>query len=122
MPRSFCWACCSGYVTEGNQFVRRFLDLTRTEHTCGIAVEQQAQQKLRGIGLTTYWRIACVDDTHIQQRNHLHDETRQMVGSQDLSYGHSLIKRFFIVNHFESADHRYRSLLSACRNHSPPET
>jgi len=67
------------HIAERDVLVRGPLDLARTEDTRGIPVEQEPQQDLRCVGLSSPCPIVPIDAPQIELGDRLHHEPRQML-------------------------------------------
>jgi hypothetical protein len=61
------------------------LDPARTEHSCRIAIEQQAQQHFGGVGFPTARPIAGIESREVKQVHTVHYETGQMLRRQTVN-------------------------------------
>ena len=73
-----------GDEAEGDRVIGRPLQLAAGEHPRGIAVDQNAQQKVWMIGSLTAATIAANHRPQVQAPDHLHHEPRQMPLRQPL--------------------------------------
>ena len=74
-----------GDITKWNRFIRRTLQLARTEGAGCIAVEQQSQQHFRRIGHPAAVAVPLVDFTQVKQRYNADDESGQVLFRQRFS-------------------------------------
>src|SRR6266478_9042321 len=81
------------------------LNLARTEHSCRIAIEQQAQQHFGGVGFPTARPIAGIQSREVKQGHTVHHETGQMVRWQTVTQAYCQIQRLVIVHGFECSFH-----------------
>jgi len=100
----------TGYEAERQAFIRRPLYLPRTEHAGRIAVEQQAQQDFWRVGRPAAFPVVFVAAAQVQFRDHLHHETRHMIGRQGIFHCYRHFQGCFVINGFEpAAFRRHRS-------------
>ncbi len=93
---------------ERHRLIRGALDLTRAEHPGGIAIEQQAQQHFRGVGLSTACPIPGIQRRQVKLGHAVYHEARQMVGGQTVAQAHRQVERLIIVHCFEGSTHAYQ--------------
>ncbi len=67
---------------ERHRLIGSPLDLARTEHPGRIAIEQQAQQHLRGVGFSTAGPIAGIQGRQVKLGYAVHHKACQMVGGR----------------------------------------
>ncbi len=92
---------------ERHRLIRGALDLTRTEYPGGIAIEQQAQQHFRGVGLSTACPIVGIQRRQVKLGHAVHDEAGQMVRRQTVTQAHCQIQCLVIVHGFKCSFHAY---------------
>src|SRR5712692_1438342 len=93
---------------ERHRLIRGALDLTRTEHPGGIAIEQQAQQDLGGVRFPTAGPIVGIQRREVKLSHAVHYEARQMVGGQTVAQAHRQIQCLVVVHGFECSFHAHQ--------------
>src|SRR5258706_9833228 len=83
------------------------LNLARTEHSCRIAIEQQAQQHFGGVGFPTARPIAGIQSREVKQGHTVHHETGQMVRWQTVTQAYCQIQCLVIIHSFECSFHAH---------------
>src|SRR5438128_2595028 len=83
------------------------LNLARAEHSCSIAIEQQAQQHFWCVGFPTTRPIAGIQRREVKQGHTVHHETGQMVRRQTVPQAYCQIQRLVIVHGFECSFHAH---------------
>ena len=79
--------------------------LREPEHPGGIAIEQQAQQHLGGIGLSTACPIPGIQGRQVKLGHAVYHEAGQMVGGQTVAQPHRQIECLLVVHRFEGSTH-----------------
>ncbi len=93
---------------ERHRLIGGPLDLTRTEDSGGIAIEQQAQQHLGGVRFPTAGPIVGIQGRQVKLSHAVHDEARQMVGGQTVAQPHRQIECLIVVHRFECSFHAHQ--------------
>jgi len=93
---------------ERHRLIRGALDLTRTEHPGGIAIEQQAQQHLGGVRFPTAGPIVGIQRRQVKLGHAVHDEAPQVVGGQTVAQPHRQIQCLVVVHGFECSFHAHQ--------------
>ncbi len=92
---------------KGHGLIGGTLNLARAEHSCRIAIEQQAQQHFWCVGFPTAWPIAGIQSRKVKQGHTIHHETDQMVRRQTVTQADCQIQRLIIVHGFEGSFHAH---------------
>ncbi len=90
---------------EGHGFGRGALDLARTEHARGVAVEEQPQQNLRRVGLPTSPGVPSIHGLQIELGDGIHNEARQVVGWQAVPQPYRQIEGCLVVDCLKCSFH-----------------
>src|SRR2546425_9289846 len=98
---------------KGHRLIGGTLNLARTEHSGGIAIQQQAQQHFGGIWFPTAWPILGIQRREVQLRYTVYYEARQMLGRQTVTQAHRQIERLIIVHGFKSSLHAHQYTMTA---------
>ncbi len=93
---------------EWHRLIGGALDLTRTEHPGGIAIEQQAQQDLGSVRFPTAGSIVGIQRRQVKLSHAVHDEACQMVGGQTVAQPHGQIECLVVVHRFEGSFHAHQ--------------
>jgi hypothetical protein len=91
--------------TERHRLIRSALNLARTEHSSGIAIQEQAQQHFRSVGFPTARPIVGIQGREVKQSHAVYHEAGQMVGRQTVAQPHGQIERLGVVHLFECSTH-----------------
>ena len=83
------------------------LDLARTEHSCRIAIEQQAQQHFWCVRFPTTRPITGIQAREVKLGYAVHHEAGQMLRRQAVTQADCQIQRPVIVHGFEYSTHAY---------------
>ena len=83
------------------------LNLARTEHSCSVAREQQAQQHFWCVGFPTTRPLAGIKSREVKQGHPVHYETGQMVRWQTVTQADCQIQRLIIIHRFECSFHAH---------------
>ena len=73
-----------------------------------IAIEQQAQQHLRGVRFPTAGPIVGIQRREVKLSHAVHYEARQMVGGQTVAQAHRQIQCLVVVHGFECSFHAHQ--------------
>ena len=90
---------------EGGRFIGRAFNLARGEGAGGIAIGEQAEEELGGVGSTAARVIAGIQRREIQLGNHIDDEAGEMVRRQQVTQADSLVESGPVINGFEGSTH-----------------
>src|SRR5947209_3411157 len=93
---------------ERHRLIGGTLNLACTEHSGGIAIEQQAQQHFGGVGFSTACPIVGIQRREVKLGHTVYHEAGQMVGGQTVAQAHCQIERLVIVHRFECSTHVYQ--------------
>jgi len=93
---------------ERHRLIRGPLDLARTKHPGRIAIEQQAQQHLRGVGLSTAGPIPGIQSRQVKLGHAVYHEACQMVGGQTVAQTHCQLECLLVVHRFEGSFHTHQ--------------
>src|SRR5450756_3015642 len=99
----------AGNETERRRLIRGPLDLARTEHSSGIAVEQQPEQRLGCVGLAAPRAVPVIDGRQVELADRIHDKTGQVVRRDTIAQPHARIQGSLVVNGLECSAHALKS-------------
>src|SRR5437867_10366172 len=97
---------------ERQVLVCGLFNLARTEHTRGVAIEQQTQQDFRCIRWRTTRPIAGIDGCQVEQGNHVDNEACQMVGGDAVPQTNGDVDGGIVIHLYEGTSHERLRLLS----------
>src|SRR6266496_6501448 len=100
---------------KGHGLIGSALDLTRTEHPGGIAIQQQAQQHFGGIRLSSTLPIVSIQSREIELSHAVYHKAGQMIGKQTISQSHRQIESLIVVDCFESSLHALKYIMDSLR-------
>ena len=95
----------AGNEAEGGRRIGRAFEFARGAGAGGVAIGQQTEADLRGVGYATSGTLAGINGREVKLGNHVDDAAGEVVRRQTVAQAHGLVEGGLVIDSFEGSTH-----------------